>query len=85
MKFGKVINYTITIEPTANVGFYVRVGCGRFAFANKDDLISALNNYLADPEIFEKEYNACEVFQEVPSEAVPEEAPEEARVGRTPR
>ena len=57
MKLGKTINHKITIEPTQNHSFYVRVGCGRFAFQNGVDLLGALGEYLDNPEKWEKEYN----------------------------
>ena len=59
MEFCRAINYTITIEPTANKGFYVSVGCGRFVFSNPQELVCALEDYLGDPKDFEKKYNAC--------------------------
>lgn len=57
MDLGKVINHNITIQPTANKGFYVKVGCGRFAFSNGTDLLSALTKYLTHPEDMEQEYS----------------------------
>jgi len=62
MKIGKTINYDINIRPTANMGFIVKVGCGRFAFSCADDVLTALREYLGNPDKFEKEYNSlgCE-------------------------
>ena len=57
MEFGKAIKYGILIEPTDNKGFIVKVGCGTFAFSNKEDLKEAFNGYMDDPEGFEKKYN----------------------------
>lgn len=58
MKIGKVINYNIKIEPSANFGFVVNVGCGLFVFADTDSLENGLRDYLHDPEKYEIEYNA---------------------------
>lgn len=57
MKLGKVTRYNINIEPSANNGFIVKVGCGRFVFNDVQSLISALSSFLNDPEKHEKEYN----------------------------
>ena len=57
MEFGRVSNLTIKIEPTHNMGFYVRVGCGRFAFTNKEDLKLAFMEWCDNPEKLEKAYN----------------------------
>jgi len=66
MKIGKIINYDINIRPTANMGFIARVGCGRFAFSCADDVLTALREYFANPDIFEKEYHSLGCVQEVP-------------------
>lgn len=58
MKLGKVTQYSIIIEPTSNFGFFVKVGCGRFSFSTKEDLIEALGEYLDNPKKLEKEYNS---------------------------
>lgn len=57
MKFGKAINYKIIIEATDNKGFIAKVGCGIFAFSNKEDLKEAFNTFIDHPESFEKKYN----------------------------
>lgn len=60
-ELGKACQHKITIEPSHNKGFYVRIGCAILAFHSKDALISALERYLRDPEQWEKEYNkACQ-------------------------
>jgi len=66
MKIGKVINYDITIRPTANMGFTAKVGCCQLAFTCADDMIAALREYLTHPEQIEKEYNNLGCVQEVP-------------------
>ena len=58
MKLGKVIQYEIKITPSMNFGFMVKVGCGRFAFSSKEDMLKTLTEYLDEPEKFEKEYNS---------------------------
>jgi hypothetical protein len=69
---GRKVNYTITIEPTMNGGFFVKVGCGKFSFTDYEDLLSALGDYFENPEKLEKEYNKLSVvpIQEVPSAPV---------------
>ena len=56
MKFGKEVTFEIIITPTNNYGFHVRVGCGRFAFSNKEDLRKAFNDFLDAPRKYEEEY-----------------------------
>jgi len=51
MKFGKAIPSVITITPTANDGFDVRVGCFfHGSFSDKATLMEALADYLNDPK-----------------------------------
>ena len=57
MKFGRAIPYGITIEPTANMGFAVHVGCCHVVFTEKNLMLDALAEYLADPKGMEREYN----------------------------
>ena len=71
MKFGKLINYGITIRPTHNEGFIVKVGCAEFSFTNKDDLLMALKVYLDNPEKYEKEYSKI-VGETAPTDEVAE-------------
>jgi len=76
MEFGREIKYAILIEPTDNKGFNVQVGCGKFAFSNKKDLKEAFDEFIDDPEGFEKKYNktkTCDVI----------EGPREVTVGVT--
>ena len=67
MKLGKAIKHNIIIEPTMNGGFYVTIGCGRFAFSNKKDLSAAIIEYLKNPEFLEEEYNKVVSVSEEPS------------------
>ena len=62
MEFKKAIDYKITIEPSANNGFFVTVGCaGPFVYIDKKELIGDLEAYLNNPEKYEKE--ECQVEQ----------------------
>ena len=40
--------YDVTIKVTLN-GYLVRVGCQRFVFSSKEELLTELNNYLSFP------------------------------------
>ena len=57
MEFGRVIRYSILIEPTYNKGFIVQVGCGKFVFSNKEDLKEAFNEYIDNPKELEERYD----------------------------
>lgn len=46
---------TITISPAMN-GLIVKVGCQTLVFENHDHFITALTNYLANPDGVEKEW-----------------------------
>lgn len=76
MNFGKVINYSIQIEPSANNGFFVTVGCARLAYTDKKDLVADLEAFLDDPDRVEKEYN--KIQGDVPQECAPQTACAEA-------
>ena len=56
-ELGKVCQHEITIEPSHNKGFHVRIGCAILTFHTKDALISALERYLRDPKRWEREYD----------------------------
>jgi len=70
MELGKVIKCTITIEPSSNNGFIVKIGCGKFVAQDKDVLLKDLSEYLKNPEAWEMRYN--EIAGDVPEEARPE-------------
>jgi hypothetical protein len=57
MKFGKAINYIITITPTINKGFIAKVGCAIFCYSDAGALLKDLDEFLSDPIKLEKEYN----------------------------
>jgi len=71
MKLGKVIQHDIHIIPTDNFGFRTKVGCGRFAFSNKEDMVKALTEYLDNPEELEKAYNSLPREASVPDREEP--------------
>lgn len=57
MEFKRAIPYSISIRPSDNAGFAVKIGCGRLVFASSTALIAFLSEYFADPEGTEKKYN----------------------------
>lgn len=57
MKLGFAIPHKITIRASANMGFIVKVGCGEFTAPDEINLLADLEQYLKDPEKWEKEYN----------------------------
>ena len=82
-ELGKACQHKITIEPSHNKGFHVRIGCAILTFHTKDALIAALERYLRDPEQWEKEYNkVCQ--SDVVGEATNAEAPEPRRPQGSP-
>lgn len=82
MKLGKRIKYKIEIDPTLNYGFVVKVGCGLFAFSNAKDLQTGLDEYLKNPEKFEKEYNDLQgaTAEEVTEQPVQPTQPDDEQV-----
>ena len=56
MKFKKQVPYEILITPTVNDGFLVKCGCVVAAYANHNDLIMDLREYLEHPVEVEKQY-----------------------------
>ena len=67
MKLGKAIPYDILIQPSANMGFVTRIGCGTFVSKTKIDLIGDLESYLSDPAKWENEYSKTMGPQEIPT------------------
>lgn len=57
MKLGYAIPRDVTIKPSCNLGFIVKVGCAQLVAADKSALLDGLTEYLNDPEKWEKEYN----------------------------
>ena len=57
MELGRAIKYNITIEPSNNKGFIVKIGCGKFVAETKKSLLNNLSDYIMNPEEWEKRYN----------------------------
>ena len=57
IEFKKAIPYDITIQPSSNNGYIVKVGCSISVFTNKADLIETLAEYINNPHKIEKVYN----------------------------
>ena len=57
MKIKKAIKHVISIQPTSNSAYIVRVGCALLAYQDPKELARDLLDYLQDPEKHEKEYN----------------------------
>jgi len=57
MKFKKQVPYEILITPTVNDGFLVKCGCVVAVYANHNDLIRDLREYLENPVEVQKQYN----------------------------
>lgn len=77
MKLGKIINYKITIEPSQNNGFIVKIGCGKFVAENVHSLLVGLDDYLKNPGLWEKEYNNMSPDQPEATIEVATERPED--------
>lgn len=60
----------IRINPTANGGYLVYVGCTHFAYTDEEALISDLGDYIRDPKGVEEEYNKHHKHEDV--ECAPE-------------
>lgn len=65
MEFGKALQYDIKISTSSNKGFIVKVGCCTCIFSNKENLLSALKEYLDDPEGMEKKYIEANMGQDL--------------------
>lgn len=57
MKFGKVVNYSVEIEPSQNQGFIVSVGCQRRVYSTASEMMADLMQYLTDYENVVKQYH----------------------------
>ena len=57
MNFGRVINHSIVIKPSANNGFSVEVGCCCVVYIDKIALIADLEEFLDNPKETETKYN----------------------------
>ncbi len=77
MELGYAIPHDIRIRASANMGFIVKVGCGEFVAANGACLLEAIDEYIGNPDKWEKEYNALpgrggHVVEEVARPALPD-------------
>lgn len=57
MKIGNDVKHKITIEPTSNGGFYVKVGCATAAFSGKEDLLEGFKAFIEKPDVYMKLYS----------------------------
>lgn len=65
MEFKKASSYDINITHTINGGIIVKVGCATLCFSNAKDMMVAMEQFYADPQGIEKEYNNVSGPQEV--------------------
>ena len=56
MKLGKAIPFPIHIEASANMGYVATLGCATFVFVNEEALLSAIRDYVNNPEGHVKMY-----------------------------
>ena len=56
LEFGRFMPHNISIEPTENNRFVVRVGCAVLTFISVEEVLEALGEYLANPTECEKTY-----------------------------
>ena len=83
MEFKKAIPREVVIQPTHNGGFIVHTGCCQLAFSEPEDLLTALRQYLIDPEKAEKSYNELIRRAETPQDNFEQVTPAPAtEVGR---
>ena len=71
MALGRAIPHNIKIEASDNQGFTMIIGCGRFVYSLRENLMVGLERYLEDPEKLEKEYleagrSVVEVATDIP-------------------
>lgn len=82
MELGYAIKYPIHIEPTANKGFIIKIGCAQCVARDVIDLKHNLGEYLDDPGKYEKEYaEKCggrDSVEEVPQGAGQSQSPRTA-------
>lgn len=56
-ELGRKIPHDILIEPSDNMGFIVKIGCGKFVAESAEMMIAGIIKYLDDPELWVKRYN----------------------------
>jgi hypothetical protein len=57
MIFGKALPHQISITPTNNFGYFVKVGCAIFSYNDPEKLIEDFSAYIRNPKNFEEKYN----------------------------
>ena len=77
-KVKRIFNYKITLMASDNGGVIVKIGCATAVFDGKDTLLDGLENYLSDPDHWEKEYNNLPGTGTI-TEATEDTAPERPR------
>lgn len=63
------VPYEITINASDNGGFTVRVGCKVLVFPSRENLVTALDSYLADPEKTTRFYEETYGWNAIPATA----------------
>ena len=56
MKFGQAVNYSVTINPTNNMGFLVGIGCQSRVYSNAQDMLADLTEYFTEFEKVNAQY-----------------------------
>lgn len=56
MKFKRAMKHTIVIEPSANGGFHVSIGCCHLTYTDPSEMVQDLRRFLENPELVEREY-----------------------------
>ena len=57
MKFGKAVQWDVTVTATQNQGFIMNIGCQVRAYESPDSLMSDLREYFLEHERVVNEYN----------------------------
>ena len=56
IKFEKAMPYSITIDPSENNGFIMRIGCVQLVYTKTIELLDDLRSYILNPVLLEKQY-----------------------------
>ena len=70
MNLGYAIPRDIVIKASSNMGFIVKIGCGTFVAASKQELLNGIEEYIFKPNKWEKEYNSLPGNPEVAQDIV---------------
>ena len=75
MALGKACPHIITIKPSHNMGFTVRIGCFLGVYPDWEKAKAGISRYMKDPKGTEKEYNEkCDGYDSVATESTEEVA-----------